>query len=162
MIGDKKKGRNLSEIERGAVAYPIRSTLDLDKVIIVPRRWTPLTPKNVTVARGYKIYYPDDPGPQNDSFHLAHLVHEIVHVWQYMYWDVSLYSPRWLNRRYHYELIEGDQFLDFGLEQQAAMFEDHFRLKRKLSMRWATNDPSFELMDHVLTTSTDDQLPPFM
>lgn len=159
---DVKKGRPLSNLEKSVVASPISDTLDLDRVRIVPRRWTPLTPKHITVARGYKIFYPGDTGPKDTVYHLAHLVHEIVHVWQYKYWGVSLYSPRWLNRIYKYKLEPGDQFRQFGLEQQAALFEDYFRLQNGLNVRWATNDPSFSLIEHTVMNATEDDLPPFM
>ena len=124
--------------------------IDLEKIEIHKRRWTPLTPYNITVTRGYRIYFPGDPGPAENLSHLAHLIHETVHVWQYEYWGVGLYSPRWLNRKYHYRLLETDRLLTFGLEQQAALIEDWFRKSRGLSYRWAENDPPLSRLEAII------------
>jgi len=134
--------RYLSAQEQSVVSDVITTCIDLNEIEIHKKRWTPLTPKNVTVVRGHKIFYPGDPGPIENPYHLAHLVHEIVHVWQYKHIGIGLYSARWLDRRYRYSLLPGDKLSDFGLEQQACIFEDHFRLSRGLNRRWAINEPS--------------------
>jgi len=76
--------RALADIEKRVLPPIIGSCIDLDAVEIHDRTWTPLTPKNVTVVRGHKIFYPGDPGPVDRLGHLAHMVHEMVHVWQYL------------------------------------------------------------------------------
>ncbi|NNE58319.1 MAG: hypothetical protein HKN36_09445 [Hellea sp.] len=142
----KIKGRGLSDAEKAAIPEQIARGIDLDKIQIIPRKWTIFTPKNITVTRGYKIFYPTDNGPSENVYHLAHIVHEVVHVWQYIYKKVGLYSLRWLNRQYHYELGHDDRFKKFGLEQQAALIEDHYRQSHGLTARWAINDPDLELL----------------
>lgn len=148
--------RALAEIEIDALPPIIGQCIDLSVVEIHRRRWTPLTPKNVTVVRGNKIFYPGDPGPIDRVYHLAHLVHEMVHVWQYLHVGVGLYSPRWIDRRYHYTLSDGKRFGDFGLEQQAAMFEDFFRAGNGLKYRWAQSDPSLSQLTDTLRTCEED------
>ena len=148
--------RFLSLSEREVIPDIIQRTLDLDIVEIHKRRWTFLTPDNVTVVRGHKIFYPRDPGPNDSLYHLAHLVHEIVHVWQYLYMGIGLYSPRWLDRRYKYTIHPEKRFGAYGLEQQAAIFEDAFRLANDLPFRWAQNEPSAEALQKVLKTCEED------
>lgn len=149
--------RHLSPREKSVIPQVITECIDLNSVEIHGKRWTPLTPKNVTVVRGYKIFYPGDPGPVENPYHLAHLVHEIAHVWQYKHVGIGLYSARWLDRRYHYRLLPGDKFSRFGLEQQACIFEDHFRLSCGLERRWALNTPSEEeLADCIATIPSHD------
>jgi len=148
--------RGLGEPEKNALPEIIGQCIDLNIVEIHNRRWTPLTPKNVTVVRGHKIFYPNDPGPAGGVYHLAHMVHEMVHVWQYLHMGIGLYSPRWLNRRYHYTLEDGKRFGDYGLEQQAAMFEDFFRAGNGLPFRWVEDDPSLSRLVSMLQTCSED------
>jgi len=146
--------RNLSGLEKSVIPVSIAAGIDLDAIKIHKRRWTILTPSNVTVARGTKIFYPNDPGPPqkltDNVRHLAHMVHEVVHVWQYEKLGINFYAPQWLDRRYHYRLNEGDVFQSFGLEQQAAITEDSFLVKNRLRPRWAKNSPSLELLEETV------------
>ncbi len=141
MLRRQHNSRPLSQWEKDVIPASIAAGIDVSRVEIHHRKWTPLTPHNVTVVRGYKIFYPNDMHAHNDLMHCAHLVHEIVHVWQYNYLGIGLYSPRWLDRRYAYFLNEGDRLLDFGLEQQASIAEDFFRVSHGLKLRHARNNP---------------------
>ncbi len=143
--------RALSDTEKTAIPTSIAAGIDLDKVEIHNRKWMPLTPTNTSVVRGYKIFYPNEPGHCTGIHHLAHLVHEVVHIWQYNYLGVGLYSPRWLDRRYHYDLNEGDHFQDFGLEQQASIVEDLFRIESGLPSYRARNSPPLALFTKTVT-----------
>jgi len=138
--------RALKDIEKASIPPSIAGGIDLDLIEVHSRRWTPLTPRNVTVVRGYKIFYPNSPHDCHGLGHLAHIVHEVVHVWHYNHLGVGLYSPRWLDRRYDFELNEGDIFQDFGLEQQASLAEDLFRGEHGMPYRHAQNAPSVELL----------------
>ena len=151
--------RRLGNIEIQALPPIIGQCIDLGGVEIHDKSWTPLTPKNVTVVRGHKVFYPGDPGPIDQVYHLAHMVHEMVHVWQYLHMGVGLYSPRWIDRRYHYEITPGKRFKSFGLEQQASMFEDYFRAKNYLPYRWAQGSPSLEEIAATLRTCSEDYGP---
>ncbi len=151
--------RSLATIEIDALPPVISQCLDLSRVEIHKRRWTPLTPQRITVVRGHKIFYPSDPGPIDNVYHLAHLVHEMVHVFQYLHMGVGLYSPRWIDRRYHYRLEDGKRFSAFGLEQQAAMFEDFFRVGNGLTYRWAQGEPTLSDLTETLQTCADDYGP---
>jgi len=144
--------RTLSNVEKAALPASICADIELDLVEIHRRKWTPFTPYYVSVVRGNKVYYPNDPGPSGHPLHLAHLVHEVVHVWQYLHLGVSLFDPQWVyDRRYRYHLNDGDIFRSFGLEQQAAIAEDSFRIQNGLAYRWARNKPSTRLLDHTVS-----------
>lgn len=146
--------RNLSRLEKSVIPASIAAGLDLDAIEIHKRKWTFLTPANVTVARGTKIFYPNDPGSPrqltDNLRHLAHMVHEVVHVWQYEKLGINFYAPQWLDRRYHYRLKAGDMFQSFGLEQQAAIAEDSFLVRHRLQPRWAKNNPSLQLLQKTV------------
>jgi hypothetical protein len=89
------------------------------------------------VVRGERIFWPDCPADlSSDKGKMAVLAHELTHVWQYrhgMRWWRYLMRER---GHYHYRLIEGKAFLDYGYEQQAAMVEDAIRLGFGLKLRW--------------------------
>ena len=118
--------RTLSNFEKSHVPAFIKRDINIDLVQIISRPWTILTPKRITVARGYKIFWPLAPDEASDIPRLSHLIHELVHVWQYNHLVVSLYSPLWLDRRYKYKLDLAKPFLSYGLEQQAAIIQDIF------------------------------------
>lgn len=151
--------RRLAENEIEALPEIIGHCIDIGSVEIHDRSWTPLTPKNITVVRGHKIFYPGDPGPVERTGHLAHMVHEMVHVWQYLHMGIGLYSPRWIDRRYRYELAPGKRFKEFGLEQQASMFEDFYRRGNGLPYRWAQGEPSVIELAETLRTCSEDYGP---
>lgn len=147
--------RGLSPREKNLLPNRMAQNLDLDDVVIHAKRWTFLTPNNVSVVRGHNIYYPGDPGPIERLSHLSHLAHELVHVWQYIHCNVGLYSVRWADRRYHYHLDGGDNFSAFGLEQQAAIVEDAFRGEHGMPYRWAINAPALTDIQSVIETCQD-------
>ena len=77
----------------------------------------------------------------------AVLVHEVVHVWQYVHLG-ALYIPRALAAQrstagYNYGGLAGlraaRSLQDFNYEQMAAVIEDYFRIKTGLSPRYVRN-----------------------
>ena len=146
--------RRLTDGEIHAVPTPIADTIDLFRVEIHRRRWTVLTPPRITVARGYKIFWPGAPEEAVSPAKTAHLVHEITHVWQYHYLGVGLYSLRWLDRRYTYTLKRGDRLISFGLEQQASIVEDYVLSELSRPLRRAQNNPSPALLRETVMGMT--------
>lgn len=147
--------RGLTPSEIGRVPAPIASTIELRRVEIHNRTWTPLTPRRITVARGYRIYWPGAPIEARRPAETAHLMHELTHVWQYNYLGVGMFSLRWLDRRYGYGLNEGDRFSQFGLEQQASIVEDFTLSALGQPLRRARNAPSAALLrDAVMGMTT--------
>lgn len=143
--------RRLTQTELGALPAPIAKVLDISRIEIHNRRWTWLTPPNVTVARGYRIYWPNAPIEATTLPLLAHLVHEVVHIWQYNHLKVGLYSWRWLDRRYGYNLHSDDEFFAFGLEQQASIIEDLILQRGGYKPRHAKNNPPPELYSKMMS-----------
>jgi len=152
VVRDAYSIRALSMLEKSLLPRRMAQNLDLDRIEVHDRPWTFLTPKNVTVVRGHKIFYPGDPGPAEHITHLAHIVHELVHVWQYLYSGVGMYSLRWVDRRYRYSLYDGDHFSSFGLEQQAAIVEDGFLMRHGFQPRWARNALKLGQINNTIDT----------
>ena len=82
-----------------------------------------------------------------------HLIHELVHVWQYQQ-EGSRYIPRalwaqWFGGGYNYgghpalqkALAKGQTLRDFNYEQQGDIVADYFCLKQGLAPRWCSNTP---------------------
>ena len=76
------------------------------------------------------------------------LVHEAVHVWQYVHFG-PLYIPRALASQrspmgYDYGGVPGleraDSLLDFNFEQMASVIEDAYRLRENYKPRFVTQD----------------------
>jgi hypothetical protein len=58
----------------------------------------------------------------------AHFVHEMVHVWQHQS-GRNLIVARPPLARYNYRLLPGKAFTDYGIEQQACIVADAYRLR---------------------------------
>jgi hypothetical protein len=93
------------------------------------------------VALGNHVFLPD----QLDG-DLAILAHELTHCGQYQAWGPARYFARGaleqlrhlFHRRlglgsnpYHYHAQPGKPFTSYGMEQQAQMVEDRFRLRQQ-------------------------------
>ncbi len=142
--------RPLTEQETQHIPQFIAKSIALPNIRIVNRPWTWLTPPRITVARGYNIFWPGAPRDAVTVAQIAHLVHEVVHVWQYKHLGVGMYSWRWLDRRYGYLLRGGEDFLRFGLEQQASIIEDMVRLQNGLPHRHARNAPPLDVFEKMV------------
>jgi hypothetical protein len=87
------------------------------------------------------------------KFHPEILIHELVHVWQYLNMG-SIYIPRALYAQttaegYNYGgvpalkdcLRRGGSLRDFNLEQQADIISDYFCIREGRQPRWGTGGP---------------------
>lgn len=119
--------------------------LDFSPITIIARPFPPTAwlPDPPILVRWNRIYWPQGACPdftQASALWQAILVHEWVHVWQYQTrrFDLLRYFVRLSPLNYHYTLpLRG--FHDLGYEQQAALFEDLWRLHRGLPPRWHRN-----------------------
>ena len=79
---------------------------------------------------------------------MSWLVHELVHVWQ---WQKGMWvkSRRLIKGKYEYGDLSKDRsnFADYGIEQQAAIVEDYFRITHGLKPRNGTGTHD----DYVMT-----------
>ena len=87
------------------------------------------------------------------KFHPEILIHELVHVWQYLQ-SGSIYIPRALYAQrtvegYNYGgvralkdcLQRGGSLHDFNLEQQADIISDYFCIREGMLPRWGNSNP---------------------
>jgi hypothetical protein len=93
------------------------------------------------IALGNRVFIPD----RYDG-NLAVLAHELTHCGQYQAWGPVRYFARGaleqlrhlVHRKlaigsspYHYQVEPGKPFTSYGMEQQAQMVEDRFRLRQQ-------------------------------
>jgi hypothetical protein len=57
----------------------------------------------------------------------ATFIHEMAHVWQKRTLDIDVKTRGTFERTYAYTIVPGKNFLDYLIEQQAALAEDYFR-----------------------------------
>jgi hypothetical protein len=115
-------------MERGLLPAPLAQSIDLDRVLILPRWHTPVAAVlKVTVVRDWRIFWNGAPAEAATISQCAHLAHELVHVWQYQALCRTGLELLW-SRRYDYALEAGKPFADYGYEQQASIVEDFVRL----------------------------------
>ena len=133
--------RNLTSNEKAILPAALGRSFDMDAVLIVRRWHTPLAAAlNVTIVRGERIFWANAPHEAQSLGELAHLAHELVHVWQYKVLrrtGVELLA----SRIYRYRLSPERSFLSYGYEQQASIVEDWFRLRNGAQPRAALQTP---------------------
>jgi hypothetical protein len=97
------------------------------------RKFWPLHPRRVTMAPdGHVWCHPDGDNWCSDYAAAAlglraHFVHEMVHVWQHQQ-GRRLMFERLPLARYRYRLVVGKPFQRYGIEQQACIVADAYRL----------------------------------
>lgn len=133
--------RNLTSNEKAILPAALGRSFDLDAVLVIGRWHTPLAAAlKVTVVRGERIFWANAPHESRSLGELAHLAHELVHVWQYKVLrrtGVELLA----SRIYRYRLSPDRSFLSYGYEQQASIVEDWFRLRNGARPRAALQTP---------------------
>ena len=112
--------------------------INYDPVRIVRGRWWPFQPKGIVMAPTGNIHFhPADPH-WSDDFSSASLslqglfIHEMTHVWQSQKHG-KYYLPLMRHPfcRYGYQLLEGQRFDRYGLEQQAEIVRHRFLADRR-------------------------------
>lgn len=123
--------RGLTAGELAAARGVFGEAITWERVRLYARGFTPFQPPNVAVTPWGAIHFCREafrPDFSTDWANMAWLVHELTHVWQHQtgQWVV----PRGLwERRYTYDALDPARTLtDHGIEQQAAIVEDWFRL----------------------------------
>lgn len=127
------KPRGLTVGELAAAREVFGEAVDWARVRIFARGFTPFQPRNIAVTPNGAIYFRAEDHREDfstDWRDMAWLMHELVHVWQHQtgVWVI----PRGLwERRYDYGALDPAKPLRrYGIEQQAAIVEDWFRLTR--------------------------------
>lgn len=128
-----RRWRSLTAGELDAARAVFGDAIDWDRVRIYPRGFTPFQPRDVAVSPLGAVHFrranflPDYSGSWSD---MAWLIHELTHVWQYQT-GVPVILRGLVERRYQYDAIDAAKPLTaYGIEQQAAIVEDWFRMSR--------------------------------
>ena len=100
-------------------------------VRIYPRGFTWFQPRGTAVAPNGAIYFRREDHRwdfSHDWRSTAWLIHELTHVWQHQTGQWVIPRGLW-ERRYRYGVLDpGKPLVDYGIEQQAAIVEDWYRL----------------------------------
>ena len=123
--------RGLTLGEEASARGVFGDAIDWPRVRIWPRPFTPFQPRRTAVTPLGAIHFrPEDHLPDFSTHwsDMAWLTHELVHVWQHQSGQWVIPRGLW-ERRYHYGTLDPARpFLRHGIEQQAAIVEDWFRL----------------------------------
>jgi hypothetical protein len=134
MADNRPRIRPLTAAERALVASVFGDSVAPDSVTIRCAKFWALHPWWVTMAPDGHIWcHPNgfDWVPDYARQPLGmqeHFVHEMVHVWQVQQRG-SLVWRRPPFARYRYDLAHGKNFSRYGIEQQACIVADAFRLR---------------------------------
>lgn len=129
--------RPLTRAEAALTAAMFGSAIDPARVRVHHARWWPLQPRNVLMAPDGDLWCPPNGALYRDCFATAGLpiqalfVHEMTHVWQAQRggrWYLPLIRHPFC--RYGYRWKPGKPFARYGIEQQAEIMADAYRLRR--------------------------------
>lgn len=112
------------------------SAIDYARVVVHQGKAYFFQPSDVAITPNGEIYFPvesykkDISGNASDA---AWMIHELVHVWQSQQ-GMWVRFRGVLNRNYDYgDLSKSEiKFLDQGIEVQASIVGDYYRLRRRL------------------------------
>lgn len=128
-----RRWRPLTAGELAAARQVFGEAIAWDRVRIYPRGFTPFQPRNTAVSPLGAVHFrradflPDFSTTWTD---MAWLIHELVHVWQHQT-GVPVILRGLVERTYAYGALDpGKPLARYGIEQQAAIVEDWFRLTR--------------------------------
>ncbi len=99
-------------------------------------------PDDTLVAPDGDIYADRDGEVYSDDYSKADFgsratfIHEMAHVWQDRVMGIFVWFRGPFERNYKYTIIPGKRFLDYKLEEQAAIVEDYFRFLNGQKPRW--------------------------
>lgn len=120
--------------ERAIATRVFGAAIDFDRVTVRHAKWFALQPAWIVMAPDGHIWFHPNGGLWRSDFAApqaldlrALLVHELVHVWQHQH-GIRLPLQRPPLPRYAYTLKPGKRFGAYGLEQQACIVEDAYRL----------------------------------
>lgn len=132
--------RGLTDGERALARSVFGNAIDLDRVAILRRKWFPFQPRAVTMApRGAIHFHPDGNSycdcfaSSNSIYGQGHLIHELVHVWQYQA-GINLILRRHPFCRYSYAIKPGWTLDRYGIEQQAEIVRHLFLIRRGVTV----------------------------
>ncbi|MFC3440739.1 vgr related protein [Sphingobium rhizovicinum] len=141
--------RPLSAAEIAMARGMFGDAIDYGAVRIVRRKWAFFQPRTVTMAPRGAIHFHPRGDAYCDCFASAdrswqgHLIHELVHVWQYQQ-GVNLILRRHPFCRYSYTIRPGWTLDRYGIEQQAEIVRHVFLLRQGATIAGAPPLPTLE------------------
>jgi hypothetical protein len=142
------RSRPLTDGEVELVRSMFGDAIDYDPIRLVRRKWWLFQPRGIVMApTGNVHFHPADPR-WSDDFSKSPLelqgllIHELTHVWQAQKRG-RFYLPLMRHPfcRYSYDLVPGQPFDRYGLEQQAEIVRHAFLAKHGVRLG-AVPDPS--------------------
>ena len=132
--------RNLTQGEIALVRKIFKNSINYKNVKVHNEKYAFFQPSRSGMTPNGEIYiadiYKQDYSAAN-NYLKAFFIHEMVHVWQY---QLKILNPVTAaigesikhlfdySKAYEYELVEGQDILDYNIEQQAAIIEDYYRI----------------------------------
>jgi hypothetical protein len=144
--------RPLTDAERALARSVFGGAIDLDRVRLMRRKWFPFQPRKVTMAPRGAIHFHPKGNAWRDCFACStigwqgHLIHELVHVWQYQS-GINLVLRRHPFCRYSYTIKPGWTLDRYGIEQQAEIVRHAFLLRQGVTVPGA---PPLETLESIL------------
>jgi hypothetical protein len=115
--------------------------IDYGRVRMVRRKWWPFQSRGIVMAPTGNIHFHPESHLWSDDFSGERLslqglfIHEMTHVWQAQtrgrFYLVLMRHPFC---RYNYDLVEGQRFDRYGLEQQAELVRHRFMADRGVAV----------------------------
>lgn len=114
-----------------------REAIDYSRVRIIRKKWWPFQPRDTAMAPTGNIHFHPDSPLWSDDFSAEPLglqalfIHEMTHVWQSQTRG-RLFLPLMRHPfcRYGYTVQDGRPFERYGLEQQAEIVANLFRMQQ--------------------------------
>lgn len=155
-----KGARSLAPGEIELARSIFGDAINYDRVQLIRRKWWPFQPKGIVMAPTGNIHFHPKSPLWSEDFSTERLslqglfIHEMTHVWQAQtrgrFYLVLMRHPFCC---YSYELIEGQPFDRYGLEQQAEMVRHRFLADRGHAVASSLPDRSFLPFNKTVTHS---------
>ena len=136
-----KGARPLTQGEIELARSMFGDAIDYGPVKLVRRKWWPFQPRGIVMAPTGNIHFHPASPLWSEDFSKERLslqglfIHEMTHVWQAQtrgkFYLVLMRHPFC---RYSYDLVEGQSFDRYGLEQQAELIRHRFLADRGLEV----------------------------
>lgn len=128
-----RRWRSLTPGELAAAQQVFGDAIDWHRVRIYARGFTPFQPRRTAVTPLGAVHFRRadwSPDFSTNWADMAWLIHELVHVWQHQTGVLVIWRGLF-ERTYAYGALDpARSFARYGIEQQAAIVEDWFRLSR--------------------------------
>lgn len=129
--------RGMTSGEIGVASQIFGTALDYKKVIVHNSKAYFFQPGNTAITPNGEVYFPEASYKSDFSAnpsYAAWLIHELTHAWQHQQ-GMWVRTRGALNRNYKYGDLDkaNRSFLSYGIEQQASIVGDYFRMTRGLN-----------------------------